>query len=120
GGSLLQLAYDRWRAVLPAGSIFVCTAEAHRAAVLANLPELPPDNLLGEPCGRDTANAVGLPAAVLHERDPDAVLAVVSADHVIEPVEVFADRLGAAFRLAGERKAATVALGVGAATPHPP
>jgi mannose-1-phosphate guanylyltransferase len=112
GRSLLQLAFDRLRAVLPASAILVCTAEAHRAAVLANLPELSEDNLLGEPCGRDTANAVGLPAAVLLARDPQAVLAVVSADHVIEPVEVFADRLTAAFGLAEEHKAALVTLGV--------
>jgi mannose-1-phosphate guanylyltransferase len=112
GRSLLQLAFDRLRAVLPAGSIFVCGAQAHAAATLANLPELPPENLLAEPCGRDTANAVGLPAAVLHRRDPDAVLAVVSADHVIEPVGVFAERLTAAFRLAEEHPDALVTLGI--------
>ncbi len=118
GRSLLQLAFDRLRAVLPSSAILVCTAEAHRDAVLANLPELPEDNLLGEPCGRDTANAVGLPAAVLLARDPQAVLAVVSADHVIEPVEVFADRLTAAFGLAEEHKAALVTLGIVPTGPH--
>lgn len=118
GRSLLQLAFDRLRAVLPADAIFVCTGEAHREAVLANLPELPPDNLIGEPCGRDTANAVGLPAAVLRERDPDAVLAVVSADHVIEPVAVFAERLTAAFALAEEHKDALVTLGIVPTAPH--
>jgi len=112
GRSLLQLAFDRLRAVLPAEAIWVCTAEAHRDAVLANLPELRPRNLVGEPCGRDTANAVGLPAAILHEQDPDAVLPVVSADHVIEPVQVFADRLTAAFQLAESHKAALVTLGI--------
>jgi mannose-1-phosphate guanylyltransferase len=118
GRSLLQLAFDRLRAVLPADAIWVCTAEAHRAAVLASLPDLQPQNLIGEPCGRDTANAVGLPAAVLHQRDPDAVMAVVSADHVIEPVEVFADRLGAAFELAESHKTALVTLGIVPTGPH--
>ena len=56
---------------------------------MENLPELPPDNLIGEPQGRDTANAVGFSAAVLHKRDKDAVCAVVTADHVIEPVSQF-------------------------------
>src|SRR3954470_9285747 len=64
GRSLLQLSYDRLRGVLPAEQIYVCTAAAHRDAVIANLPELPHANLLGEPIGRDTANAVGFPAAV--------------------------------------------------------
>ena len=118
GRSLLQLAFDRLRAVLPAEAIWVCTAEAHREAVLANLPDLHPQHLLGEPCGRDTANAVGLPAAVIHDQDPDAVLAVVSADHVIEPVEVFADRLTAAFELAESHKTALVTLGIVPTGPH--
>ena len=77
---------------MPAEQIFVCTGAAHRDAVLANLPELPKDNLLGEPMGRDTANAVGFPAAILHKRDKDAVLAVDNADHVIEPVDSFSSR----------------------------
>src|SRR6476469_8526202 len=68
GKSLLQLAYERLRGMLPAERIFVCTAAAHREPVLRNLPELPHDNLIGEPVGRDTANAVGFPAALLHAR----------------------------------------------------
>src|SRR5437588_6158703 len=77
GKSLLELSYERLRGLLPPERIFICTAAAHRDSILENLPELPPDNLLGEPVGRDTANAVGLPAALLHARDPDAVMAVV-------------------------------------------
>ena len=64
GKSLLQLSYERLRGLLPRERIFVCTGEAHRQAVEENLPELPRDNILGEPTGRDTANAVGFPAAV--------------------------------------------------------
>ena len=89
GKSLLQLAFERLKGVVPTDHIYVCTAEAHRKAVLENLPELPEANLLGEPTGRDTANAVGFPAAVLHKKDADAVFAVVTADHVIEPIKQF-------------------------------
>src|SRR5688500_10502876 len=87
GKSLLQLSYERLRGLVPPERIFVCTGAAHAEAVLADLPELPSENLLGEPEGRDTANAVGFPAAVLARHDKDAVAAFVSADHVIEPVE---------------------------------
>src|ERR671913_97797 len=69
GKSLLELSYERLRGLLPAERIYVCTGAAHGAAVLAALPELPKANLLGEPTGRDTANAVGFAAAVLHKRD---------------------------------------------------
>src|SRR6059058_1102298 len=85
GKSLLQLSYERLRGILPADQIYVCTASRHADQVRANLPELPRENLLGEPIGRDTATAVGFPAAILQRRDKDAIVAVITADHVIEP-----------------------------------
>ena len=78
GKSMLRLSYDRLRGVLPPERIYVCTGESYRGQILENLPELPGENLLGEPEGRDTANAVGFSAAVLQKRDPDAICAVVS------------------------------------------
>ena len=112
GKSLLRLSYDRLRGVLPAERIFVCTAAAFGPQVLENLPELPKENLLGEPTGRDTANAVGFSAAVLHRRDKDAVAAVVTADHVIEPVENFQSALRTAFEVADEQPDALVTFGI--------
>lgn len=112
GKSLLQLSYDRLRGMLPADRIYVCTGEGWRDAVRANLPELPPKNLLGEPTGRDTANAVGFPAAVLLKRDPEAVFAIVTADHVIEPVDVFQKSLQTAFDVVKAQKNALVTFGI--------
>jgi mannose-1-phosphate guanylyltransferase len=80
--------------------------------VLENLPELPKDNLLGEPTGRDTANAVGFPAAVLLHRDKDAVMVVTTADHVIEPVEAFQASVKAAFDVTEQNKNALVTFGI--------
>lgn len=111
GRSLLQLAFERMAGILPAEQIFVCTAESDRAAVEANLPQLPADNILGEPVGRDTANAIGFASAVLHERDRDALVAFVTADHVIEPVDEFRAAMGSAFALA-ERPGRLVTFGI--------
>lgn len=117
GSSLLRLAHERLAGVVDPSRIFVCALEEHRAAILDDLIELPVDNFLGEPMGRDTAVAVGLPAAVLAARDPDAVIAVVTADHVIEPVEQFHAALRRAFDLAagGQR---LVTFGVRPTHPH--
>lgn len=112
GQSLLQLSFDRLRGLLPAENIFVCTGEAFRDKVLANLPELPPANLLGEPEGRDTANAVGFPAAILKKRDPEAVFAVVTADHVIEPIDAFHKALTTAFDVVSRNPLALVTFGI--------
>src|ERR1700689_5442962 len=112
GKSLLQLSYERLRGLLPPERIFVCTGAVHAKGVLENLPELPRENLLGEPMGRDTANAVGFSAAVLQRRDPDAVCAVVTADHVIEPVAVFQQSVKSAFQVAADRPKSLVTFGI--------
>lgn len=112
GKSLLRLSYDRLRGLLPAERIFVCTGAGHAQAVLADLPELPPDNLLGEPMGRDTVNAVGFAAAVLAHRDPQAVVAVTTADHVIEPIDTFHAAVRTAFAVVEEQPNALVTFGI--------
>ncbi|CAN5602204.1 mannose-1-phosphate guanylyltransferase [soil metagenome] len=118
GKSLLQLSYERLRGVLPAERIYVCTLAAHADAIRANLPELPHDNLLGEPEGRDTAAAIGFTAAVLHQKDKDAVMAVVTADHVIEPIAKFQEALKTAFAVTAEHPKALVAFGIVATYGH--
>jgi mannose-1-phosphate guanylyltransferase len=112
GRSLLQLSYDRLRGILPPQRIFVCTSARHGPAVLENLPELPRENLLGEPEGRDTANAIGFTAAVLQKRDADAVIGVVTADHVIEPIDTFQSALRTAFDVVGRVPNALVTFGI--------
>jgi mannose-1-phosphate guanylyltransferase len=112
GKSLLQLSYERLRGILPANQIYVCTGEVHRTKIAANLPELPQENLLGEPVGRDTANAVGFPAAILKKRDPEAVFAIVTADHVIEPVDTFQSCINKGFEVAGKQPNALVTFGI--------
>jgi mannose-1-phosphate guanylyltransferase len=100
GRSLLQLTWDRIAGLLPAEQIFVCTAESDAEAVLAEVPHLPADNLLCEPVGRDTANAIGFASALLCERDPEAVIAFLTADHIIEPAGEFRAALDRGFVLA--------------------
>ncbi len=112
GKSLLRLSYERLLGVLPPERIFVCTGAAFGTQVLENLPELPPENLLGEPSGRDTANAIGFSAAVLYARDKDAVCAVTTADHVIEPIDAFQSALRTGFEVAAEEPNSLVTFGI--------
>src|SRR5688572_12188208 len=112
GKSLLQLSYDRLRGMLPPERIFVCTGAQHGKMVLENLPELPKENLIGEPEGRDTANAVGFSAAILAKKDKDAVAAFVTADHVIEPIDTFQNAIKTGFDVAAEHPNALVTFGI--------
>ena len=116
--SLLAEAFTRLQAVLPAERIWVCTAARYATAVQAALLELRPDRLVLEPVARDTANAVGLAAALVADVDPDAELAVLSADHVIRPVERFAAALRTAYDVLAVRPTALVTLGVTPTSPR--
>jgi mannose-1-phosphate guanylyltransferase len=115
--SLLAEAFTRLQAVLPTEQIWVCTAARYGDQVRAALPELGADRLVLEPVARDTANAVGLAAALVADVDPDAELAVVSADHVIRPVERFAAALRTAYDVLAVRPRALVTLGVTPTSP---
>ncbi len=112
GKSLLRRSYERAAALLPPEQINVITNQDHLAAVAQDLPELPPENLIGEPVGRDTAAAVALPAAVLAERDPEAIMGVFTADHIITPIETFASCVEKAFDTAQEHGDALVTMGI--------
>jgi mannose-1-phosphate guanylyltransferase len=97
GRSLLQETYGRLEP-LADDRFVVVTGEAHVDAVREQLPRLAADGLLAEPSAHDSMAAIGLAAAVLELRDPDAVMGSFAADHVIR----HPDQLLAAVRLATE------------------
>lgn len=97
--SLLELAANRLEGIVPPERRYICTGEQYRDAIRATLPGFTDDRILGEPMGRDTVNAVGFAAAVFQKLDPDAVFAVLTADHLIEPDDVFARCVDVGFSL---------------------
>ncbi len=99
GRSLLEIAADRLEGIVPADRRYICTNERYREPIIASLPGFTNDRLIGEPALRDTVNAVGLAAAVIAKRDPEAVFAVFTADHLIRPTDVFQQCVDLAFTL---------------------
>lgn len=118
GKSLLRVAYERLDGLVPPEHIYVCTAAALAEQVLEHLPELPAGNLIGEPVGRDTANAVGLSSAVIGRNDPDATLAIVGSDHLISPEPRFRQAIDDAFRIVESRPASLCTFGIEPTHPH--
>jgi len=112
GKSLLELAVERLRGMIPEDRILICAGEAHREAIFDALPGLSDERFFGEPTGRDTLNAVGYVSAVLAERDQDATLAVFTADHVIEPVQTFQQTVEAGYRIAEQQPQTLVTFGI--------
>jgi mannose-1-phosphate guanylyltransferase len=111
GRSLLEHAFERLKPLVAPERLFVCGSLIFKEEIcrLLNLPE---EQFIGEPVGRDTAAAIGYCGAVLRQRDADAVFAVCTADHVIEPAERFRDSLRSGFDLAESRAHALVTFGV--------
>ena len=64
GVSLLRMAYERVAGLVPDANILVCTGSSYADTVAKLLPEVPAENILGEPVGRDSLNAVAWPAAM--------------------------------------------------------
>lgn len=97
--SLLSVAAARLEGLVPVERRYICTGERYRQQIREALPQFADEQILGEPVPRDTVNAVGFTAAVLSKSDPDAVFAVLTADHLIEPNSVFQDCLRLGFEL---------------------
>lgn len=109
GHSLLQATVHRLVPVC-GERLLVVTGARHVDAVLESLPGLGTDDVLVEPSPRDSMPAIGLAAAVLERRDPEAVLGSFAADHVIGDPEAFGDCVRQAVLMA--REGALVTLGI--------
>src|SRR6202789_2307218 len=109
--SFLQQAVDRVLPLVPLKNIFIITNSLQAAEVRKQLPKLPKQNVIAEPCGRDTCAAVTLGAAIVGARSTTAVMAVLPADHVIPEEKKFQQVLNDAFDLAS-RGQVIVTIGI--------
>ncbi len=118
GKSLLAVAVERLVQMFDEQNILVVTNAEYAEQVAEALPQLPPGNIVGEPEGRDTANAVALGAALVEGRDPEATMAVFTADHVIRPHEKFAEAVEVACDAAEAHPDHLLTFGIRPNWPH--
>jgi mannose-1-phosphate guanylyltransferase len=102
--SLLQETVDRLRGVVPNERILVVAPRDLVALIRRQLPRLPSPNLLVEPSARGTAACIALAGAAVARRDPDAVLGVFPADHVIDDRDRFRAALRRGIEVAAARR----------------
>src|ERR1044071_4779311 len=114
--SFLQQAVDRVAALVPMKNILVITNEVRAPEVRKQLPKLPKQNVVAEPCGRDTCAAVTLGAAIVGQRSTTGVMAVLPADHVIPDEKKFQAVLNDCFDLAA-RGQVIVPIGINPTEP---
>src|ERR671934_1922849 len=108
--TLLQDTVDRIAETIPTERTFAVAPPEHRALIHEQLPELRADHLVVEPYLRGNAAAIALAMAALQAFDPEAVVAVLPSDHVVEKRAKFRDVLIAA--TAGAEARNLVTLGV--------
>lgn len=113
---LIAQAVERLENLIPPENIFVVTNADLVDATCAAAPVLPPENVVGEPMGRDTAPAVACGAALVGAREPDAVFCILTADQVIGDLPLFEATLREGMALAEEQD---VLLTIGIQPDHP-
>jgi len=100
--SLIQQTVDRLGPVLPPERLWILTSPQLRAEIVKQLPEVPKRQILAEPAQRNTAPAIGLAAHILQSIDPNALMGVFPADHVIAKPREYVRLLRPAFKSAAE------------------
>src|SRR5271154_1514265 len=115
--TMLQQTVARIEPLVPRDRILIVTGADQAEATRAQLPDLPAQNVIAEPCPRDTAPCVGLAAGIVARKDPDGTMIVMPADHVIEPAEAFRSTVKAAVAVIDADPTVLVTFGI---TPNRP
>ena len=115
--SFLQQAVDRVLPIVPLKNILIITNAVQAPEVRKQLPKLPRQNVIAEPCGRDTCAAVTLGAALVGARSTTGVMAVLPADHVVPDAKKFQQILADSFDLAS-RGQVIVTIGIKPTEPN--
>jgi mannose-1-phosphate guanylyltransferase len=108
--SLFQTSITRLAGLFPPERIFVVTVQEQAEELRAQAPEIPVENFLLEPMPRGTASVVGMAAVALRKRDPQAVMAVLTADHFIRDEARFRGYLAAAQQVAQDDYLVTLGI----------
>jgi len=110
-GTMIQNTVYRMDPIIPQERILVITSAQQEEGVRKQLPQLPPENIIVEPFGRNTAPAIGLGAEILRKRADDAVMVVLPADHLVHDIAAFQDTLKNAIAVA-EQSRGFVTVGI--------
>jgi mannose-1-phosphate guanylyltransferase len=109
---MIQSTVDRLAGLVPGERTWIVTNRRLTAAIAEQLPEVGLEQILSEPCKRDTAPCIGLAALEIVRHDPEAVMAVMPADHVIRPEPALAKTIAFAARLVADDPARIVTFGI--------
>ena len=111
GETMIQKTVKRLLPMVAMDDVFVVTNVNYAALVKEQLPQLPEENILLEPCARNTAPCIGLAAAVIRKKYGEAMMLVLPSDHLIRYEEMYVDTLRQAVAVA-EKDQNLVTIGI--------
>ena len=109
--TMIQETFKRLNGLVPKENILIVTNEVQKPGIVEQLPEIPSENIIVEPFGRNTATCIGLASIIIQERSPDAVTFIMPADHIIRNNENFINTLKTASQFSYENQA-LVTIGI--------
>jgi mannose-1-phosphate guanylyltransferase len=101
--SLLQSTISRFEQFISADNIYIVSGKSQSQVLEEQTTMLPKSNLIYEPVGKNTLPCIGLAAMFAEKEDPEGIMVVSPADHLIENDELFRDTVLAAVKIADER-----------------
>lgn len=109
--TMIQQTVRRLQTLIPNDNIYIISTQLQMDEIRLQLPEIPAKNLIIEPVGKNTAPCIGLGALIMRRLDPEAVMVVLPADHLIGPSEIWQRQLLEAERIAKSTEA-LVTIGI--------
>ncbi len=109
--TMIQQTVQRLKPAVPPEKIFVVSTQIQIDEIRRQLPDIPQENLLVEPVGKNTAPCIGLGALYMRRIDPDGIMVVLPADHMITQEEIWLQQLQQAELIARET-GALVTIGI--------
>jgi len=110
--TMLQSTFDRLGGLISSEHVLVLTNHQLVDEIRVQLPDIPAEHIVGEPCKRDTAPCIGLAASLVTHADPEGLMVVMPSDHVIETKADFQGALRAAAKLIEERPSRIITFGI--------
>ncbi len=100
GETMIQKTVNRLMPLVEAEDVFIVTNESYVPIIREQLPDIPCENILAEPVGKNTAPCIALAAAVINNKYDDAVMMVLPSDHLIKYEEMYLETMRHAIKVA--------------------
>ena len=111
GKTLIQLTVERFKGLVPLENIWIATSLEYKDLVKEQLPEIPEQNLVFEPCRRNTAPCICFVSWKIKKRNPRANVIVTPSDHMVTDIKAFQDAISDCMEFSAETDA-IVTLGI--------